>query len=157
MRKTMIFLAAFLLAGCSFRPDMPEIKGEINYQFDKTSEVSKTWWEDFNDENLNSAVLSALENNSDLLIALNNIEMAKLNLGLANKDFLPNIGLEGGASRAGQRYKNSQGELHTDASNKFNLGAALSYEIDLWGRVRNTSRAKKSLFNASKFDYESAR
>ena len=43
----------------------------------------------------------------------------------------------------------------TSKSYEINLG--LNYEIDLWGRVRNSVLAANENLNASKFDYDSAR
>lgn len=37
------------------------------------------------------------------------------------------------------------------------MGLNLSYEIDLWGKYRDTYRASKSSFKASEYDYEAAR
>ncbi|TXK48702.1 TolC family protein, partial [Campylobacter hyointestinalis] len=84
MRKTaLILLIGAFVAGCSLKPDMIEIQQTYEYKFDVYS-INEKWWESFGDEKLNSLISQALKNNSDLLIALNNIEQAKINLNLAN-------------------------------------------------------------------------
>ncbi|AGZ81018.1 efflux transporter outer membrane subunit [Campylobacter fetus] len=156
MHKTaLILLIGVFVAGCSLKPDMIEIQQTYEYKFDAYS-INAKWWEDFSDERLNSLVAEALKNNSDLLIALNNIEQAKINLNLANVELFPNINLNGEATK-----NRSSGETYTGQDNKkynaFSLGAALSYEIDLWGRVRDNANASEASFKATKYDYDSAR
>lgn len=149
MNKIITILIAALISGCSLRPDMIEIQQEYRYQMDVYS-VSEKWWESFGDERLNLLIQKALQNNSDLLIALNNIEKSRIALRLDRLEFLPNISLQGEASKSDKGYNNPTVE-------QFSLSAVLSYELDLWGRVRNTANASEAIYNATKFDYESAR
>ncbi len=145
----MVFIAA-IISGCSLRPDMIEIEQEYRYQMDYYS-VSQKWWESFGDDKLNILIQKSLQNNSDLLIALNNIEKARINLRLDRLEYLPNISLQGEATKEGMA------DTSSNNINKFSLSAVLSYELDLWGRVRDKANASQSIYNATKFDYESAR
>lgn len=149
MNKIITILIAALISGCSLRPDMIEIQQEYRYQMDVYS-INESWWESFGDERLNLLIQKALQNNSDLLIALNNIEKSRIALRLDRLEFLPNISLQGEASKSDKGYNNPTVE-------QFSLSAVLSYELDLWGRVRNTANASEAAYNATKFDYESAR
>lgn len=149
MNKIITILIAALISGCSLRPDMIEIQQEYRYQMDVYS-INESWWESFGDEKLNLLIQKALKNNSDLLIALNNIEKARVSLRLDRIEYLPNISLQGEASKSDKGYNNPTVE-------QFSLSAVLSYELDLWGRVRNTANASEATYNATKFDYESAR
>ncbi|MEE3777375.1 TolC family protein [Campylobacter sp. CX2-4080-23] len=148
-RIIMVFIAA-IISGCSLRPDMIEIEQEYRYQMDYYS-VSQKWWESFGDDKLNILIQKSLQNNSDLLIALNNIEKARINLRLDRLEYLPNISLQGEATKDGRA------DTSSNNINKFSLSAVLSYELDLWGRVRDKANASQSIYNATKFDYESAR
>lgn len=149
MNKVITILIAAIISGCSLRPDMIEIQQEYRYQMDVYS-VNESWWESFGDERLNALIQKSLKNNSDLLIALNNIEKARVSLRLDRIEYLPNISLQGEASKSDKGYNNSTVE-------QFSLSAVLSYELDLWGRVRDQANASEALYNATKFDYESAR
>lgn len=149
MNKIITILIAALISGCSLRPDMIEIQQEYRYQMDVYS-INESWWESFGDERLNLLIQKALQNNSDLLIALNNIEKSRIALRLDRLEYLPNISLQGEASKSDKGYNNPTVE-------QFSLSAVLSYELDLWGRVRNTANASEAAYNATKFDYESAR
>ncbi|WP_086253541.1 efflux transporter outer membrane subunit [Campylobacter sp. P091] len=149
MNKVITILIAAIISGCSLRPDMIEIQQEYRYQMDVYS-INESWWESFGDERLNLLIQKALQNNSDLLIALNNIEKSRIALRLDRIEYLPNISLQGEASKSDKGYNNPTVE-------QFSLSAVLSYELDLWGRVRNTANASEAAYNATKFDYESAR
>lgn len=155
--KAFILITAAFLAGCSFRPDMPNVDTNFTstYTFE-TSDIRDLWWKEFHDENLNSLVESALEKNTNLRIAYLNLEKAKASLGVAEADLLPGVNLNVSYTKA-----KTSGETYTKQpqtryrSSSINLG--LNYEIDLWGRVRNSVLAANENLNASKFDYDSAR
>ena len=155
--KAFILITAAFLAGCSFRPDMPNVDTNFTstYSFE-TSDIRDLWWNEFHDENLNVLVESALEKNTNLRIAYLNLEKAKASLGVAEASLLPGVNLNVGYTKA-----KSSGETYTKQpqtryrTSSINLG--LNYEIDLWGRVRNSVLAANESLNASKFDYDSAR
>lgn len=138
-----------LLSGCSFRPDMPEVQTNVQmrYEFEQYN-LNDKWWQEFNDEKLNELILSALANNSDLLIALNNLERAHIQMNLSKIEFLPNSTLSGSSTKA---------NANQDSSNSHSLSGSASWEIDLWGRVRNSARAGIASFKASQYDYENAK
>ena len=157
MYKILTLAAALFLAGCSFRPEIPEVdtKFESTYKFE-TSDIKDEWWREFGDENLNSLVASALEKNTDLRTAYLNLQKAAASLGIAEADLFPSANLNVGYTKA-----KSSGETYTKQpqtryrTSQVNLG--LSYEIDLWGRVRNSVESAKASLNATKLDYATAR
>ena len=155
--KAFILITAAFLAGCSFRPDMPNVDTNFTstYTFE-TSDIRDLWWKEFHDENLNVLVESALEKNTNLRIAYLNLQKAKASLGIAEADLLPGVNLNVSYTKAktsGETYTKQPQTRHRSSS--INLG--LNYEIDLWGRVRNSVLAANENLNASKFDYDSAR
>lgn len=155
--KAFILITAAFLAGCSFRPDMPNVDTNFTstYTFE-TSDIRDLWWKEFHDENLNSLVESALEKNTNLRIAYLNLQKAKASLGVAEADLLPGVNLNAGATRTRNSAETATHMPQTTTKNyEINLG--LNYEIDLWGRVRNSVLAANENLNASKFDYDSAR
>lgn len=155
--KAFILITAAFLAGCSFRPDMPNVDTNFTstYTFE-TSDIRDLWWKEFHDENLNSLVESALEKNTNLRIAYLNLQKAKASLGIAEADLLPGVNLNAGATRTRNSTETaSHSPQTTSKSYEINLG--LNYEIDLWGRVRNSVLAANENLNSSKFDYDSAR
>ena len=155
--KAFILITAAFLAGCSFRPDMPNVDTNFTstYTFE-TSDIRDLWWKEFHDENLNVLVESALEKNTNLRIAYLNLEKAKASLGVAEASLLPGVNLNVSYTKAKTSGETYTGQPQTRyRSSSINLG--LNYEIDLWGRVRNSVLAANESLNASKFDYDSAR
>ena len=155
--KAFILITAAFLAGCSFRPDMPNVDTNFTstYTFE-TSDIRDLWWKEFHDENLNALVESALEKNTNLRIAYLNLQKAKASLGIAEADLLPGVNLNVSYTKAKTSGETYTGQPQTRyRSSSINLG--LNYEIDLWGRVRNSVLAANENLNASKFDYDSAR
>lgn len=154
--KSIIISTVLLFAGCSLKPDMPKLDQEFNATI-KTTSVSKQWWKSFEDERLNALVEKALENNSNLKLAALNIENARYSLSLAKKDYLPTISASASPSRV-----RTSGESYTSFGNRYlyndySISAALNYEVDLWGRVRDTANSNEAVFKATKYDYDTAR
>lgn len=155
--KALILIAAVFFAGCSFRPDMPKVDTNFTstYSFE-TSDIRDFWWKEFHDENLNSLVESALEKNTNLRIAYLNLQKAKASLGVAEASLLPGVNLNAGATRT-RNSAETASHMPQTTSKSYEINLGLSYELDLWGRVRNSVLAANESLNASKFDYDSAR
>lgn len=155
MRNFGILILMLFFAGCSFRPDMPKI--DTNFQAnDENFQIQDKWWHDYNDERLNALVEEALQKNSDLKIAYLNLEKAKLSLAISKADLLPSLDIKGDAT-----HSRTSGETNTKQDNikynSFSLNAVLSYEIDLWGRVRNSIASNQALLRASEYDLNTSR
>lgn len=152
--KSLFCTVAFVLifTGCSFKPVTP-LKDTSYKATYATTNINDMWWRDFNDNTLNTLVDNALKYNSDLSLALNNIEMARVSLGLSKLEYLPNIGYQGSATRGNNRPLPSD----SNSLGAYDINAVLSYEIDFWGKVRNSVAARESSFNATKYDYDTAR
>ena len=155
--KAFILITAAFLAGCSFRPDMPNVDTNFTstYTFE-TSDIRDLWWKEFHDENLNALVESALEKNTNLRIAYLNLQKAKASLGIAEADLLPGVNLNAGTTRTRNSAETAT-HMPQTTSKSYEINLGLNYEIDLWGRVRNSVLAANENLNASKFDYDSAR
>lgn len=144
--------SAVLLSGCSFKPVLPRKDTSFTADY-KTSNISDMWWRSFNDQTLNNLINQALINNSDLALALNNLEYARVSLGLSKLDYLPNVGYSFNA----KRQNNYPMGVDANSHGSYTAGFNLNYELDLWGRVRNSVGAAKSKFLATKYDYDAAR
>ncbi|MGP1505891.1 MAG: efflux transporter outer membrane subunit [Campylobacter sp.] len=150
--KFSLIAVAIAFSGCSFRPQIPTTNTQFRADV-KDVNLSKSWWEDFGDERLNLAIENALKNNLNLALALNNIEIARVNLGLSRLEFAPNLSASGGATRANNLPKAPN--LNDDSS--YQVGLNLSFELDLWGRIRNAVRAKRASYEGSIYDAQIAR
>ncbi len=157
MRSFLFIFLAFFIASCSLKPNL--VIPEANYTSkENNTSLVKDWWKGFNDENLNTLVSKTLKNNTDLRIAYIRLEQAAAQFGISLSDLLPKF--DGSAS--GARAKTSINAPNNQTNrfvfgNDFTLGLGLSYEIDLWGRYRDSLGATNAGLKASEFDYEAAR
>lgn len=172
IRKISVICAGFLFAACSFKPWMDEPKANFKANVaineclqDKKCDskgdkdevkFEKEWWKIFNDKNLNELVDKALKNNTDLRISFLRFEQAAATLGIDRSDLLPKLNATAGAARA-KTPKNASALGNSSINNSFNLGLNLSYELDLWGKYRDSYSAASKAYEASIFDFESAR
>jgi NodT family efflux transporter outer membrane factor (OMF) lipoprotein len=114
------------------------------------------WWSVFQDPTLDALEDKVGNANQDLKAAFARLEEARAATRIARADLLPTLSV--GSSAARQRVsQNSPTYLPgiDPTFNNFDLEADLSYEIDLWGRVRNTVSAAKANQQASAADLAS--
>lgn len=153
--KILIIASSLFLSACSFKGDLPVT--EVTYKSDhESTKIQQEWWKDFKDENLNELIEAGFQNNNNLNIAFLNIQKAAAALGISQSDLFPVLNAQANSQRA-----RSSGNTYTNAPvnyyNNLSLGAGLSYEVDLWGRVRNSVNASKAQLLASKYDYDAAK
>ena len=171
-----------MLAGCSMLSALP-----LPAWLEKDSDdpgVHETavldeplpWWESFDDPVLNRVVESVLESNFDLATAVARVEQARARARIAAAVRLPTIQASlGGAAfdaptNVGLGAQLEELGLGADAFAAFNValpdrldqttysaGADFSYEVDFWGRARNTALAAGAERLASEADYRVAR
>lgn len=99
------------------------------------------WRDFFLDERLKGVVALALANNRDLRVAALNIERARAQYGIARSSAFPSLGVDAQADRSREPASvSSSGQTRTDSRYSVDLGLA-SYELDLFGRVRNLGDA----------------
>jgi len=111
--------------------------------------VAAKWWQSFGDEDLNTHVEQALTNNFSLLAARERILQARAVARQAGAPLIPS--LDGNGSAATNR--DYQSGTNSDS---FSLGLSASYEIDLWGRLRNIEEAALLELEATKADTATA-
>jgi multidrug efflux system outer membrane protein len=112
------------------------------------------WFEVFHDVELQRLVRVALVQNYDLLDAMARVQEARANLGIARSNQLPQLDAANSLEFT-RLSRNGQFPLPQSfvASQNRNWGQAslnlLSFEIDLWGRLRRaTEAARANLLNA---------
>ncbi len=144
MKRSFVLLMFLILvfSGCT---SMATPKPHID-----TTNESK-WWNGFNDESLNRFEEQALRDNNSLLAKLYDYEKAKLNVDLSTNAMLPNFSasVNGDASRSIDK---------SDTTIKsFSSNVKISYEADLFGKLKNAKSAKELEAIATVQDYLSAR
>lgn len=111
---------------------------------EQTSVGDLRWFEVFKDEELQKLVRTATIQNYDLRAAVARINAARANLGLARSDQFPQ--LEGSADLTTTRVG---GRSRGFGSLFLNL---LTFEVDVWGRLRQQTKAARAELRASEED-----
>ncbi|MBZ7941831.1 TolC family protein [Campylobacter molothri] len=148
------------ISACSLSPNLniPEAKYTFANDKQNNNNIDQKWWKEFEDDHLNKLVNLALKNNSDLKIAYIHLKQASAQLGIDFSNLMPKFDASANALRSKTSINaptNKSGQFNY--GNDFKMGLNLSYEIDLWGKYRDSYRASKSSFQTSQYDYEAAR
>ena len=115
-----------------------------------SEEVDDAWLRSFNDPRLEEIVAEALANNLNMEAAAAQVDAAAALAVQAGSALKPTIGLAAGASSA------DASGLPTPAEST-NAFLNVSWELDVWGRVRAGASAAEASFQATEADYEFAR
>lgn len=158
--KIRLFVLApiVLVAGCASFTPVPvtaPVEPPVQWHLDAEgrNSVATDWWRSFGDETLNQLITRALDNNPDLLATAESVIQADLQLRNAGAGLLPSVGAS--ASSGKQATRASGTDTVTDGSSS--AGVSVDYELDLWGRLSATEGAARANFQATGFDYETAR
>lgn len=109
--------------------------------------VRDGWLADFNDPVLDALVDEAMKNNPDLRAAAARVDRAWALAAAAGAELKPSVGLGGRlAGVTEEKYRPTQG-----------VGAGLSWELDVWGRLRQGARAAEESARSMEAQYEFAR
>ena len=159
---------------------LPAWLGKDGHDFDERETAASAepfpWWESFGDPVLNRVVESVLESSFDLASAVARVEQVRARARIAAAVRLPTIQASLGAAtfdaptNVGLGAQLEELGLGADALAAFNValpdrldqttfsaGADFSYEVDFWGRNRNTALAAGAERQASEADYRAAR
>lgn len=163
-------LVLLLLGACSIKNDVKEhqhqaIPQNFKEQLTDTVSVAKVSWKElFKDDNLVALIDTALVNNKDLRQTLHRIEQAKAKLRLKKNALLPNLNVvaDAGITKYGFYTMDGIGNYDTNFSDNLKadeklpdplpnyfLGLQTSWEIDIWGKLRNQKAAALNEFLAS--------
>lgn len=150
-KQISLFILPLLVSGCmSLEPVYKRPENSVPSQFYSTKDdVGITeatyqpiqWDEYIRDYKMKRVIDIALQHNTDLKIALANIESARAQYRISKSSQLPSIAINGTASKG----ENVTGQFENFESS---LGMT-SYEIDFFGRVKNLSDAALSSFIAT--------
>ncbi|UMB59755.1 efflux transporter outer membrane subunit [Lutibacter sp. A80] len=135
----IVLIASVLLQSCFVAKDYksPEVETANLYRteqvLDSTSLASISWDTLFTDSYLNQYIKEGLTNNYDVQIALESLKAAEASMKQSKTGNIPT--LTGNASWLHQEYRD------TDDYNQYELSGALSWEADIWGKIRSNKRA----------------
>jgi multidrug efflux system outer membrane protein len=151
-RLVLLLLIALLAAGCAIGPDYkrPEIDVPQAYRYGgsegKSDATDSEWWTQFSDPVLDKLIADALANNMSVKIAAANVAQAAGILMTTRSALFPQISYNGSAERT-QISKNNLTVPTQNPYNNYQALGGVSWEIDLWGRLRRlTESSRASLY-----------
>jgi outer membrane protein, multidrug efflux system len=173
-------LAAVLFAGCSLvcslgctvgprykRPttQVPETwKGEGPWQTaaPKDAIPKGAWWQIFHDAELDRLEQDLLQANQSLTAAQDRLAQARAQARIASSAYFPTVSTDPSGLRerfSGNRPLEgaSPAQVRTDTENLFTVPFSVSYELDLFGRVRRNMEAANASLQGSAADLENVR
>lgn len=162
---------SLLLSGCAVGPDYLRAENWLPSLFRDTPTATATatesaanpalnaaWWTLFNDATLNELIAAAQEKNADLRSAVARLDQADAAAREAGASLFPSIDGQAGASRVSPSEKTATWTPNTpDPLRAHSAGLSLSYEIDVWGRVRRMNEAARANLLASQYGRDAIR
>jgi multidrug efflux system outer membrane protein len=145
VNRALLAAAALSAAACSFAPkyQRPDAGVPQEFRLVKPSEAASVadlpWWEFFKDPVLQGLIREALAANQDLALAAARVEESRALLGVAKADLYPQINAAANAGYGRPASRRFAPGIKDQA--RYTLEGTVSWELDLWGRVRNSRDA----------------
>jgi NodT family efflux transporter outer membrane factor (OMF) lipoprotein len=155
-----LFLWACNIPHIALRNENKKVPTSYLSSTDTNNIASLNWKKYFADPYLNALIDTALKNNQELNLVMQEIEISKNEIKARKGEYLPFVGLFGGAGldKEGSYTWRKAVEENIDAKKNekalssntdFTFGAAASWELDVWKKLRNNKKAAVSRYLAS--------
>lgn len=159
----MLALGA-LLTACGAAPSREEVEADVDRAVESEAPVAPVRWgatkeagavqvgwiDSFNDSALTKLIVEAQANNRDLVAAATSVDRAWALARQAGAVLSPDISLAATGGRSGSSDSSSP------TTAKLSLGLQVSWEADLWGRLRAGQRGAVASAQAVEADYRFA-
>lgn len=151
MRVILYLFIAIFLTACAPKSHVDNYK--VTEYFDKntTYNIDEKWYEDYHQPYLTSLINLAQKNNVDLAISALNIAQAYTNVGLLSQDLIPSFLADFGT----QTKRNI--DTSSEFTSQYSTAIKTSYEIDLFGRIKDSVNAKEWITKANIFDFQNTK
>ena len=131
---------------------LPDGWQEKDTLFQQVLPVDDQWWKVFEDATLDSLISLAMEQNPSVLMAINRIDQAKAQWRISQSEFYPSLTFNGGWTR-----QQTSGNLGTGSpqawTGYYSASVQMSWQLDVFGVIRQKAKAQKELYAASKEEY----
>jgi len=133
------------------------IPARYSVSSDTNNTADENWKSFFTDSDLVSLIDTALKNNQELNIMLEEINISQNEIRAKKGEYLPflNLGAGAGVEKVGRYTRNGAVDVSTDIEpskripenlSDFILDATLSWEVDIWKKLRNSKKAAVSKY-----------
>jgi len=165
-KGALVAATALGLSACSMAPDYhrPEVVAAPAYKESGAWQTAGTnvpaagnWWAIFGDQTLNGLEQRIEAGSPNLAAAVARYDQAQALVRRSRAELLPEVGIGADIERdrVSAARPASQGRAATYTNTQ--IGASLSYELDLFGRIRNTVKANQASAQASASDVAGVR
>jgi len=151
-----LFILLFLSSGCAVGPNYkrPQVNAPATFRGETQAAATNSiadlpWWEIFQDDALRELIRAALTNSYDLRIAVTRVEQARALAAQSRADFFPQLNYSAGAGRNRNAANGVAVFDEGQTASFFKAAGDVSWEIDLWGRIRRLSESARAQFFAS--------
>lgn len=151
IKGSLLVFTMFVVQSCFVAKDYekPEVKTDNLYRTeqiaDSTSLAKMSWDKIFTDQLLQNHINEAVQNNLDMKIALQNMAAAEATMKQGKVGYFPTV--NGNATWTHQEIsQNSQFGRLFSSIDQYELSAKLSWEADIWGKIRSNKRASAAKF-----------
>jgi len=152
VKYILVLGSSMLLQSCFVAKnyEKPQLETEDLYRTevvskDTTSMADMPWEELFKDQILQDYIKKGLQNNFDIRVAMQNIVAAEANLKQRKAGYFPTLGVNGNWTHQ-EISGNSQFGAMFDRLDQYQLAANLSWEADIWGKIRSNKRAANAQY-----------
>ncbi len=150
-KKTLSYLvvASALLAGCSMGPAYERPANELPETWSAAPAQGRTiatdhWWTVYGDATLERLISEALAGNQDLALATARLDEVRALARIADAELVPSV--DAAFQRDRTRRSNSTATRFPGSleNNNYRGQLNVSYELDLWGRLRDSAKAARA-------------
>lgn len=160
MPKKHLYLLLFFITACTVGPDYKEpqiykdeqIKQSLKLNGNDTK-ISTQWYEQFNDENLNTLIAIALNQNTDINAGIARLRQARIAADINQAQYLQILSAD-----AKYNYGKASKNIGLSAdSNYFQIGLDASWEFDIWGAGRRLNEQSRAKFESAAYSLRNLR
>jgi multidrug efflux system outer membrane protein len=153
IKLVYVAVMATMLAGCQIWPDYMRPKVSVPTQYsepvqgqadDANSQVASDWWKLYQDQTLNDLVEKALQNNTDIKLAVARIEEADAVLREVGAALYPQIDLDAAGTRSRVTESGAFPPFGDNPRSNYIVQLGTSFEIDFWGKLRSAKESARA-------------
>jgi multidrug efflux system outer membrane protein len=149
------FIALLVVAGCAVGPryHQPTVGAPADFRFTNTHTTNSLadlpWQDVFQDPKLQNLIRVALTNNYDIQAAVARVEQARYTVIATRSPLYPQVSYGGDVGRGLNSLYNAPISTGGATESSALAGLNAAWEIDLWGRIRQLTRAAQAQYLAT--------
>lgn len=166
MRLAALLTAGVLATSCSSVPKQAKLDPAVPVPTEwsvpaSSGAVEDAWWIEWNDPALTALIEEALQQNHDLKAAAARMDAALAQAAIAGADIFPRADITFDSARRQQNFVGLPipgvgNRVLTSRSTTHGVSLNLSWELDVWGRVRKGRQAATAEAQATTNDFRAA-